>query len=425
MLRVLLFSAAVAALAGCAGPSEGMLTPLGTLETPGSRVDVLVATVRSSEGAKPGQMFTGERAERMAYADIAVSIPPDSARQIGEVQWPRRAPGDPAKDFVTLKADRIDKAEAARRFRARVAATPKRRALVFIHGYNTRFEDAVYRLAQFVHDSDAPVTPVLFTWPSRGKLLAYAYDRESASYSRDALESLLRSLANDPSVGDIAVLAHSMGNWVTLEALRQMAIRDKTLPRKLQSVMFAAPDVDVDVARLQIAQIETSKWRPSFTLFVSQDDDALAVSNRIAGGTARLGAIDPDEEPYKTELKNAHVNVIDLSDVKDGGSIGHTKFAESPEVVQMIGRRLAQGQALNDGKPGLGETVAGVAAGAAGFVGSAAGIAMAAPLAIVDPRSRDALGDSLEDMRSHTEQMVPLSHVRRGHNKPAVAAPAE
>ena len=51
--------------------------------------------------------------------------------------------------------------------------------LVFIHGFNDRFEDAVFRFAQVVHDSDAPVVPVLFTWPSRGSVLAYGYDRES------------------------------------------------------------------------------------------------------------------------------------------------------------------------------------------------------------------------------------------------------
>jgi esterase/lipase superfamily enzyme len=61
-----------------------------------------------------------------------------------------------------------------------------------VHGFNNRFDDAVYRFAQIVHDSKVPAIPVLFTWPSRGemKLRAYTYDRESANYSRDALESL-------------------------------------------------------------------------------------------------------------------------------------------------------------------------------------------------------------------------------------------
>ena len=86
----------------------------------------------------------------------------------------------------------------------------------------TDFEEAVYRLAQIADDLHAPAVPLLFTWPSRGKLLAYGYDRESATYSRDALEALLQKLARDPEVREVSVLAHSMGNWATLEALRQM-----------------------------------------------------------------------------------------------------------------------------------------------------------------------------------------------------------
>ena len=42
---------------------------------------------------------------------------------------------------------------------------------------------------------------------------------------RRARSASVRALSKDPQVGEVSVLAHSMGNWVTLEALRQMAIR--------------------------------------------------------------------------------------------------------------------------------------------------------------------------------------------------------
>src|SRR5919112_1543244 len=167
-----------------------------------------------------------------------------------------------------------------------------------------------------MHDSGAPGVPVLFTWPSRGSVLAYGYDRESTNYSRDALETTLRTLARDPSVGEISILAHSMGNWLTLETLRQMAIRDRRVDPKIKNVLLAAPDVDVDVARQQIAQMGAT--RPLFTLFVSQDDRALAVSRRVWGGSARLGAIDPATEPYRTEIAEARINVVDLTRLKAG-----------------------------------------------------------------------------------------------------------
>ncbi|MDB5507960.1 MAG: alpha/beta hydrolase [Hyphomicrobiales bacterium] len=395
-LRLAMACFAALALTGCAGRPEGVLTPVG-YETPGtSRVDLLVATTRSDEGATRGQMFTGERGVGLRFADISVSIPPDQVRQIGEVQWPAKVVADPAREFATLRADRIDQKEALARFHARLKRTKHRNVLLFVHGYNTRFEESVYRFSQIVHDSRAPALPLLFTWPSRGRLLAYTYDRESTNYSRDALEAILQTLAKDPAVGEISILAHSMGNWVTLEALRQMSIRNGRIAPKIKSVMLAAPDVDVDVFRRQIATI--GEQRPPFVLFVSQDDRALAFSSRVWGNTPRLGAIDPRAEPFRSQLEKERVQVVDLTTTTSVDSLNHAKFASNPQVVQMIGGRLAAGQTLSDSKAGIGETIGFVATGAASTVGRAASIAISAPVAIVDPRTREGLADQFQDL---------------------------
>jgi esterase/lipase superfamily enzyme len=88
---------------------------------------------------------------------------------------------------------------------------------VFIHGYNTLFAEGLYRFAQVVHDSKATGVPVLFTWASRGKLAAYVYDNNSATAARDDLEHTLRLLLAS-NADQVNILAHSMGNWVTVEA---------------------------------------------------------------------------------------------------------------------------------------------------------------------------------------------------------------
>lgn len=384
-----------ASLAACAGPPKGVLLPVAERAPGTSTVDMIVATTRSP-GETPVEMFTGERGRDPAFAHITVSIPPDSARTIGEVQWPSRVPGNPATDFVTLRADRVDRQEALDWFHKAVARTPKRRVLVFIHGFNNRFEDAVFRFAQIVHDSGSPVVPVLFTWPSRASILAYGYDRESSTYSRDALESLLTALARDPAVGEISVLAHSMGNWVTLEALRQMAIRNGRVAPKIRNVILAAPDVDVDVFRTQLAAIRTP--RPNVTLFVSQDDRALAVSRRVWGSSARLGAINPESEPYHTDLPRDGITVIDLTKLQTGDRLNHGKFAESPEVVQIIGQRLVAGQTMTDQRVGLGDRIIQLTAGAASTVGTAAGLVISAPVSALDETSRSNYGNHMQHL---------------------------
>ncbi|WP_442755346.1 alpha/beta hydrolase [Methylocystis sp. JAN1] len=375
-----------------------MLIPTHQEVAGASLVHMLVATTRAPDETAPGEMFSGERGATLSFAEITVSIPPDAYRKVGEVQWPEGDTANPMQSFTTVEARILSESAALAEFDRRIAKTPRRQALVFVHGYNTRFAEAVYRFAQIAHDSAAPVLPVLFTWPSRGKLLQYGYDHESANYSRDSLEAVLQALSRDPNVGEVSILAHSMGNWVTLEALRQMAIRNRGLPPKIKNVMLAAPDVDFDVFRRQIRAMGV---RPSlFTLFVSRDDEALAVSKRVWGDKPRLGAVDPNAEPYRDVLAQDDIQVVDLTDVSSGGgdALGHTKFAEAPAVVRSIGARLATGQTLSDGQAGVGEKIGLVAAGAASTVGAAAGAAVATPFAIVDPRTRENLSEHFENV---------------------------
>ncbi len=380
------------ALVGCAGRPSGNLVVVSASAPGASAVDMMVATTRADHPVEPGVMFNGERAHGLAFADIVVSIPPDATRKIGDIQWPSTVPGDPAHDFVTLRADRLDLDQAKAAFDQRLRAGPTRHVLLFVHGYNTRFEEAVYRFAQITHDAGAGVVPVLFTWPSRGKLFDYVYDRESATYSRDGLEVVLQALAKDPNVESISILAHSMGNFVAVEALRQMVIRNHALSPKIKDIMLAAADIDFDVFRREIAEIEGSDKNPPVTLFVSQDDHALAAAGQLAGNEPRLGAIDPNVEPYRSVLEKARVNVIDLSKVTSDDALNHGKFATS-EVVRAIGQRLAGGQTLTDAKPTLGERLGGVAQGAAETIGKAATLAISAPAAIVDPATRENLSD--------------------------------
>ena len=393
--RFVLASTVLALLWGCASRPTNVLLPVADTSPSSSRVEMLVATTRS-RSANPGEMFTGERGLAPAFADITVSIPPDNVRKVGEVVWPKKLPSNPATDFAVLKSEALTREEAEGWLSASVRKSPDRSVLVFIHGFNNRFEDSVYRFAQIAHDARTQSVPVLVTWPSRGSTLAYGYDRESTNYTRNALERLFQYLARDPEIKEVSILAHSMGNWLALESLRQMAIRNGELPAKFKNVMLAAPDVDVDVFRSQIADM--GKQHPQFTLFVSQDDRALAVSRRVWGNVARLGSIDPEQAPYKDELAANNITVIDLTKVKSGDKLHHGKFAESPEIVQLIGSRISDGQALTDSRVGFGDRIVAASAGVAAVAGTAVGLAIAAPVAVVDQNTRDNYANQMGEL---------------------------
>ncbi len=397
---------AALSLTGCS-TINGYLEPIPSFAAaPGTtHIEMVVATTRT-RASSPAVMFSGGRATEASLADMVVSIPPDANRQIGQVQLPKQLPGNPETDFVTLNASVISKDETIATFSRLLKESHKSEALIFVHGFNQRYDDAVYRFAQILHDSGAEgeVAPVLFTWPSAGKVFAYGYDRDSANYSRDALEALLRYLVKDPQVKKISILAHSMGNWVTLEALRQMAIRDGRVAEKIKLVLLADPDVDVDIAREQIATMGPN--RPHVALFVSQDDRALAAAKEL-WGAPRLGAVNPDIEPYKTMFEKEDLTVIDLTHMPSHDEFNHGKFAEDPRVVELIGRSLASGQMLTDSRVGFGEKIMQTTTSAASSVGHAAGLVVSAPVAIVDPETRDHLGDQVDQFSQSVTQIGP------------------
>ena len=374
-------------LVGCAGGPIGVLRPVATSAPGASRIDLLVATTRA-HSPDESILFSGERRQGMSFTALSVSVPPDERRQIGQVQWPRSLPPNPLTEFATLEVKPVDGLSGVGAW-LKTNAPRNRRVLIFVHGFNTRFEAAVYRFAQIVHDSGADAAPVLFTWPSRGSVFEYNYDRESANFSRDALEALLRRTAKEPRVGEITILAHSMGAWLATEALRQMAIRDGRVAPKIRNVILAAPDLDVDVFAAQ--------WRslgdrpPQFTIFASRGDRALGLSRSIAGNAERLGRIDPDAKPW---LSQAGIEVIDLTGQESADIFRHAKFADNPEVVRFLGAQLINGDAAGDSSIGLGERVGSVSMGVAQSVSGAAGLAIGAPIAVIDPDMR----------RSYSEQ---------------------
>lgn len=344
MLRILIVAAAGLVCGACASAPHKAMIPVNAVAAGATRVPILVATTRQPSLDDPGAMFSGERATAISYASVAVSVPPDDVRTIGHVQWPTSVPGDPSREFVTSAAKYIDKNE----FKSEIVSATsggRRKVIVFVHGFNNRFDESVFRFAQIVHDSKSQAIPVLFTWPSRGEvaLRAYTYDRESANYSRDALEQLLTSLTRESSISEINIVAHSMGNWITLEALRGMSIRNTRAPdrggfAKMKNVLLVAPDVDVDVFRSQITRMGT--YRPHVALFVSRDDTALDLSKVVWGGVSRLGDVDPNEEPYRTEFEREKIEVFDLTKLKVLGDNAHSRaFDDITAVMAMIEQR--------------------------------------------------------------------------------------
>jgi len=391
LLSIIVFCCSV--LVGCATHPDGVMHPIGKTVEGASTVNILVDTTRAPT-TRPGFLFSGERASGHQLAEVVVSIPPEAERKVGRIQWPRSLVPDPAKSFATVSVNQIDDKAARDWFRQ--SSDQNGRLLIFVHGFNTPFGGGLYLLAQIVHDSKMNVAPLYFSWPSRGKVFAYNYDKESAAYSRDALEHLISIAAADADVKDITILAHSMGCWLTMEALRSMALHDGRIAGKVHNVILASPDIDVDVFRSQYYAL--GETPPKMTLFISRDDNALRLSRFVGGNIDRVGAVDIGKEPYRSALEKATgVSVIDLSEVKAGNAVHHAKFAESPEIVRVLGDSLINGQPLADQNLSLRDQVGVFVAGVTHGVGRTAETVADTPFALTSAKDRqDAHQDRVD-----------------------------
>ncbi len=87
--------------------------------------------------------------------------------------------------------------------------------------------------------------------------------------------------------------------------------------------------------------------------------------------------------------------MLDLTKLKGGDRLNHGKFAESPEVVKLIGNRLIAGQDRDRQRCRAWRTTRAVALGTAQTVGGAASVAVSTPIAIFDPATRRSYNDQV------------------------------
>ncbi|MBL4558392.1 MAG: alpha/beta hydrolase [Rhodobacteraceae bacterium] len=141
-----------------------------------------------------------------------------------------------------------------------------------MHGYNNTTSDALLRMAQFVEDSGFQGVPVLFSWASAASLTRYVYDLNSALVARPKIGEISAIMARTNAEG-YDVFAHSMGALLTMEAMRDQAQLGRlNNTGRLQTIILAAPDIDMDLFRSQLEQIDTKFDR--FYVLLSEDDSA-------------------------------------------------------------------------------------------------------------------------------------------------------
>jgi esterase/lipase superfamily enzyme len=293
-------------------------------------VEVLYATDRKPEGGDgPNRRYGKERHRSgpMEYGRTEISIP--KHHRMGVVERPKwyklEFSEDPKKHVTILQLTKMDAESYFRTVDVTAGDRPRKEALLFIHGFNVTFDQAVRRTAQIVFDLDFGGVALSFSWPSQGAAAAYTVDEDNATWAIPHLTQYLVDLQAKTNLDKIHVIAHSMGTRVLTNALARA--RDEGFDLELNNVILAAPDIDADVFKDQILP-KIQGVAAKMTMYASSRDAALLVSQRI-NGNERLG------------LSGEHITVLEGMDTVDASEIdtsmiGHSYYGSHKVVVEDI-----------------------------------------------------------------------------------------
>ncbi len=334
----------LAVLTGCI-PRPSLLVNPEAAEV-GEVTRVFFATAREP---LTGIDFGTDRALDIRFGQIGVSVPPQ--HEPGRVEVTDQVP-DPTRHFVAAENAAYDTDVSFRTALARdLRARPRgeREAVIFVHGFNTNFAEGVFRVAQLSHDFGITAQVIHYSWPSLGHPLGYAYDRDSALFARDGLEDLIRTV-NAAGAESVVLIGHSMGAHLSMEAMRQLAIRaPKSVPNYVDGVVLISPDIDVQVFLSQTKRIDVLP--DPFVIFVSKKDRALALSARLSGESNRLGNVENAQR-----IADLDVTVVDVSQFSQGFDLGHFTVGSSPALLSIFGQLPSVGALIagdQSGRTGL------------------------------------------------------------------------
>lgn len=302
-------------------------------------VRVLYATDRKrSLVSNSMPSFLGRRSdtELMTFGECEVSIP--HRHKTGKIESPSilRLELHRRRDrHVCIIGNTIfEETSFFQLLHGRLAESIHAQALLFIHGYDVSFDDAAMRTAQICFDLGFLGVPLLFSWPSKGKLAAYFADETDVEWSVPHLVAFLSQIFVSSGIQVLHVIAHSMGNRALLRAVEHLT-RSSEVPLQLDQVCLTAPDIDSDVFR-QISPCVARTARRT-TLYASSNDKALAASKSFRG-YPRAG------QAGENVVICPNIDTVDVSAL-DTDFLSHSTFSTSRSVLVDIHELIHSGTA--------------------------------------------------------------------------------
>jgi esterase/lipase superfamily enzyme len=283
----------------------------------------------------------------LAYGRAVVTIPSSHERGQLEGGDERYVVAADKVNHIILTSVRLSRADdffqlVRANLNASKKSNPRRRVLIFIHGYKNSFDHAVRVAAQIKYDL-LPVesTMILYSWPSRNTIQGYFDDQTSSVATASQLRAFLADTVAKSGGAEVSIIAHSMGNAALTLALEEMSNNKVSSKPPFENLIMAAPDIPA--AELSRNSCKLARLARSMTLYASDHDQALLAAMAIAKvqDTLRLRTEDIARAGLAHPLLLAlGVHTVDASTAVTD-FLGHGYFSHDVDILSDIQDVLA------------------------------------------------------------------------------------
>lgn len=266
------------------------------------------------------------------YGSCKVNVPKNHTT--GQINFTQDARKSSHEHFKILNAQSFDIDKLIQNL-----ILSNRMPLVFVHGFNVRFQEAVLRAAQIAYDLKYQGPVVLLSWPAGAgdgffddKFVnnTYKINLKSATDSISVFENFFEQMSEKNIRFNLYV--HSMGHQIVLPALVNWCKKynDCRDPKILvNELILNAPDFEEK--KIHEISYALSMTAQRTTLYCSYNDNALIASetynkNKRIGSCAYVDGIDV-------------INVSELDAPTLGLGLGHGYYSSRPilsDVFQVL-----------------------------------------------------------------------------------------
>ena len=267
-------------------------------------IDVMVVTNRKGKtkffGCSDAQ-FGVEIQANSQFGLCKINVPKNHV--IGEIPIAKSSRESSHDYFKVLSSKALDSQSFLD-----IIKKSRRTPLVFVHGFNVRYQEAILRAAQIAYDLKYQGPVIIFSWPAGAgdgffddKLFNKTYEKNAVT-AQGSIEPFKKFLM-DFKTNNIKINlgVHSMGHQVVLPALKSLG--ESNEQGLIRELILNAPDYNVEEFTNATAMFKTMAER--VTLYCSYNDKAMFAS-RTMNDNERMGACS-----YSEDIDSINVSLVD------------------------------------------------------------------------------------------------------------------